>query len=69
MKRIQIEEPDRVDRFMKSFSSAHSEDFKAAALKLLAANRSVEEVSDLLGVAASTLYHWVEEWNKKKKLV
>ena len=68
MKRIRIEEPERVDRFMKTFSSAHSEDFKAAALKLLAANHSVEEVSALLGVAGSTLYHWVEEWNKKKSL-
>ena len=68
MKRIHIDEPDRVDRFMKSFSSAHSEDFKAVALKLLSAEHSVEQVAEWLGVASSTLYHWVEEWNKKKRL-
>lgn len=68
MKRIRIDEPERVDRFMKSFSSGHSEDFKAVALKLLATDHSVEQVANLLGVGRSTLYEWIDEWNKKKSL-
>ena len=68
MKRICIDEPERVARFMKSFSSGHSEDFKAVALKLLATDHSVEQVADLLGVGRSTLYDGIDQWNKKKSL-
>ena len=64
MKRISIDDPERVDRFMKSFSSGHSDDFKAVALKLLARDHSVEQVADLLGVGRTTLYEWIEQWNK-----
>jgi len=41
---------------MKGFSSNHNEDFKAVALKLLAADHLVEQVADLLGVGRNTLY-------------
>ena len=64
MKRIRIDAPERVDQFMRSFSSGHSEDFKAAALKLLATNHSVDQVA--MGVGRTTLYEWIEQWNKKR---
>jgi transposase len=69
MKRTRIDEPDRLDRFMKSFSQGHSQDFKAVALKLVATGQSIEHVAVLLGVGSTTLYEWIGEWNKKKSLV
>lgn len=68
MKKVQIDEPDRLDRFMKSFSQNHSEDFKAVALKLVVANQPIEQIASLLGIGTSTLYEWIAEWNKKKRM-
>ena len=64
-RRIQIEEPERLQQFMNSFSQ-HSEDFKALVLKLIQSGKSVEEVATFTGVPATTLYQWVQQWNKKK---
>jgi hypothetical protein len=35
MKRITIDEPGRLDQFVKSFGASHSEDFKGLVLKLV----------------------------------
>lgn len=68
MKRIAIDEPARLDRFVKSFGSSHSEDFKGLVLKLVESEQSLERVSALSGVSLSTLYDWVKDWNEKKRL-
>lgn len=68
MKRIVIDEPARLDRFVKSFGAGHSEDFKGLVLKMVESGQSLESVSALSGVSLSTLYEWVKDWNEKKRL-
>lgn len=66
-KRIEISEPERLERFMHSFDNHHSEDFKALVLHLV--NQSdVETIANQLNLATSTLYDWQADWNKKKRL-
>ena len=68
MKRIVIDEPARLDRFVKSFGAGHSEDFRGLVLKMVESGQSLESVSALSGVSLSTLYEWVKDWNEKKRL-
>ena len=68
MKRIVIDEPVRLDGFVKSFGSSHSEDFKGLVLKMVESGQSMESVSALSGVSLSSLYDWVKDWNEKKRL-
>ncbi len=68
MKKIAIDEPARLDRFVKSFGASHSEDFKGLVLKMVQSGQSLESVSQLSGVSLSTLYDWVKDWNEKKRL-
>jgi transposase-like protein len=68
MKRIAIDEPARLDRFVKSFGGSHSEDFKGLVLKLVESGQSLESVAELSGVSLSMLYDWVKDWNEKKRL-
>lgn len=68
MRKIAIDEPARLDRFVKSFGASHSEDFKGLVLKMVESGQSLESVSALSGVSLSTLYDWVKDWNEKKRL-
>ena len=65
-KRVSIEEPERLQRFMNNRSS-YSEDFKCLTLKLLDSGKSPEDVSVFTGVSLTTLYDWIDDWNKKKR--
>lgn len=65
MKSIAIDEPARLDRFVKSFGSSRSEACKGVVLKLVESGQSLESVSALSGVSLSTLYDWVKDWNEK----
>ena len=65
-KRVHVDEPDRLSRFMNNRKS-YSEEFKCVALKMHAEGQSVEEVCVFLGISEVTLYNWISEWNKKKK--
>lgn len=67
MKRKEINEPERLSRFVQSFDS-HSQDFKGLCLKLIESGQSIAQVSTLTAVSPSTLYEWMKEWNEKKKL-
>ena len=67
MKRIGIDEPARLARFVKSFGGSHSEDFKGLVLKMVESGQGLESVSELSGVSLSRLYDWVKDWNKKKR--
>lgn len=64
-KRVTISEPERLLRFMNSFSENHSEDFKALVLHLIS-KADIESVSVQTGIPVSTLYDWQADWNKKK---
>lgn len=66
-KKIAINEPERLARFMHSFGQSHSDDFKALVLYLIHQS-DVETVASQIGIAASTLYDWQSDWNKKKSL-
>lgn len=68
MKRTEITDPERLSRFVKSFGSSHSQDFKGLVLKLVESGQSLEAISSLSGVSQSTLYEWIKDWNEKKKL-
>ncbi|WP_394342028.1 helix-turn-helix domain-containing protein [Spirosoma pollinicola] len=46
----------------------YSDDFKALSLKLIQQGHSVKEVATLTGVSQPTLYEWLANWNKKKRL-
>lgn len=63
----QVEEPLRLQAFMNA-RSAYSEDFKALVLKLIQQGQAIAEIASLTGVSSPTLYEWLENWNKKKKL-
>ena len=67
MKPLSIDEPDRLHRFVDSFSS-YSQDFRGLVLKMLESGQSIEQVSSFTGVSVSTLYDWIKDWNEKKKL-
>lgn len=66
-KRVSVDEPDRLERFMNNRNS-YSEDFKCLTLKLINSGKSLEEVSVFTGISLPTLYEWIEDWNKKKKM-
>ena len=63
----QVDEPARLQTFMNN-RSQYSDDFKALVLKLIHQGQSVEETAQLTGVSQPTLYEWLANWNKKKKL-
>lgn len=65
-KRISVDEPDRLERFMNNRNS-YSDDFKCLTLKLIHSGQSLEEVSIFTGISLPTLYEWIEVWNKKKR--
>lgn len=65
-KRISVDEPDRLERFMNNRNS-YSDDFKCLTLKLIHSGQSLEEVSIVTGISLPTLYEWIEDWNKKKR--
>ncbi|HEX3035090.1 MAG TPA: helix-turn-helix domain-containing protein [Thermodesulfobacteriota bacterium] len=65
--RKNIEEPERLDRFLQEIRDK-SQDFKALVIKLCYEINDVERVSGLTNVPVSTIYDWLEEWNKKKNI-
>lgn len=65
--RKNIEEPERLDRFLQEIRDK-SQDFKALVIKLCYEINDVERVSGLTNVPVSTIYDWLEEWNKKKDI-
>ncbi len=66
--RKKIEEPERVERFLEQIKDK-SQDFKALVIKLCTEAEDIEEVSRVTNVSVSTIYNWVEEWNKKKRIL
>ena len=63
----QVDEPARLQAFINN-RPAYSDDFKALSLKLIQQGHSLEEVATLTGVSQPTLYEWLANWNKKKRL-
>lgn len=66
--RIELGEKERLDRFLDK-KKDKGEDFKVLVLKLIDEMRDIKEVSRVARVPESTIYGWIEEWNKKKREV
>jgi transposase len=66
--RLKIDEPELLTEFMAEYGDNNS-DFKALVLRLVVKIENVEKVSTLTGVATSTIYDWIADWNVKKKKV
>lgn len=66
--REKIEEPERLERFLQEIRDK-SQEFKALIIKLCYEINDVERVSELTNVPISTIYDWLEEWNKKKNIL
>jgi len=64
---VQVDEPTRLQAFINN-RPTYSDDFKALSLKLIQQGQSVEQVATLIGVSQPTLYEWLTNWNKKKRL-
>ena len=65
--RSKIEEPERLERFINSYSSYNS-DSKAIVLRLVAQFGNISQVASLTGISERTIYDWVGDWNKKKRM-
>lgn len=65
--RSKIEEPERLEKFINSYSSYNS-DSKAIVLRLVAQIGNVQQVATLTGLSERTIYDWIGDWNKKKKM-
>ena len=63
----QVDEPTRLQAFINN-RPHYGEDFKALTLKMIQQGQSVEQVATFTGVSQPTLYEWLANWNKKKKL-
>lgn len=66
--RKKVAEPERLDKYLVNYGD-NSDDFKALVLKLLAEFQDVEKIHQLTNVPISTIYLWLSEWNKKKKVL
>ncbi len=65
--RIELEEKERLDRLLDK-KKDKGEDFKVLVLKLIDEMRDIKKVSRVGRVPESTIYGWIEEWNKKKRV-
>ena len=65
-RRVEIKEPLLLEEYLSG--PERSEDLKALVLKLVVQLGDVEGVSKLTGIARSTIYHWIREWNRKRDL-
>jgi transposase-like protein len=66
MLRKKIDEPEKLDEFLSEVQS-YSADFRAMVLKLVTEKQSVAEAAQFAGISEQVIYHWIEEWNAKKK--
>lgn len=60
-KRIEIKNPERLEEYLHG--SDRSTDCKALVLRLVQ-KMDVQQVVELTGIPTSTIYHWIEEWNR-----
>ena len=66
--RKKVTEPERLDKYLVNYGD-NNDDFKALVLKLLSELQDIEKVHQLTNVPVSTIYLWLAEWNKKKKVL
>jgi transposase len=66
-KRLKLDESEILDEVLDEITDK-SEDFKALVLRLYNQLSNVGEVSKLTKVPKSTIYKWIDDWNKKKDL-
>lgn len=66
MLRLKIDEPEKLDEFLWEVQR-YSADFRAMVLKIVTEKQSVAEATCFAGISEQVIYHWIEEWNYKKK--
>ncbi len=65
-KRVEIKKPECLETYLNV--TDHSEDFKALVLRMVVQMGDVQKVAELTGVPRSTIYHWIEGWNRQEDL-
>ena len=66
-KRVSLDEAYILDDVLDEITDK-SKDFKALVLRLFDKIGNVKEVSEMTKIPTSTIYKWIEDWNKKKDL-
>lgn len=64
--RKEIKNQEQLERYLASREK--SCDLKALVLKMVVKIGDVKEVSQLTGIALSTIYEWIKQWNKRGEL-
>jgi transposase len=63
--RVKVEEANKLDKYLENREK--SSEIRALVLKMIEKKNNIEEISKLTEISESTIYRWLEEWNKKKK--
>jgi len=63
--RVKVEEANKLDKYLEN--RENSNEIRALVLKMIEKKNNIEEISKLTEISESTIYRWLEEWNKKKK--
>lgn len=65
---MQVDDADLLDEFLEE-QSVYSADFQALVLRMVSfQNGNVQQVSQQTGVAISTIYSWLSDWNETQRL-
>lgn len=62
--RVKVEEANKLDKYLENREK--NSEIRALVLKMIEKKNNVEEISKLTDIGESTIYRWLEEWNKKK---
>lgn len=63
--RVKVEEANKLDKYLENREK--SSEIRALVLKMIEKKNNIEEISKLTEIPESTIYRWLEEWNKKKQ--
>lgn len=63
--RVKVEEANKLNKYLENREK--SGEIKALVLKMVEKKDNIEEISKLTEISESTIYRWIEEWNKKKR--
>jgi transposase-like protein len=64
---MRVDDAELLDEFIQE-QAVYSSDLKALVLRFVhQRNGDVQAVSQETGIAASTIYQWLESWNNREK--
>jgi transposase-like protein len=65
---MRVDDADLLDEFLEE-QTVYSADFQALILQMVSfQSGNVQQVSNQTGVAVSTIYGWLSDWNKTQRL-